>query len=316
MAQSGPLEDKLITIFGGSGFVGNYVAQSLLERGARVRIASRSPEKGFALKPLANLGQLQFARCNVLNERSVEQCVIGSDAVVNLVGEFGGNMEALMGHAAGSMARAAKAAGAQSFVQFSALAADAEGEAQYAQAKAYGERLVRDAFPEATILRPPVLFGKDDDFINMFAKLIATFPILPVFAPDAPLQLLHVDDAAEAVAVALEHPAKHGGKIYEIAGPDTLTMMQINEKIAFAQRRKRTFLPMPDPASGFFAMLPGTPMSTDQWLMLKDGDVASGKHPGMKELGIAPKPLSLFLDKWMTRFRKHGRFADKSSPAI
>ncbi|MXO86344.1 NAD-dependent epimerase/dehydratase family protein [Altererythrobacter aurantiacus] len=316
MAQSGPLENRLVTIFGGSGFVGNYVAQSLLERGARLRIASRNPEKAFSLRPLANLGQLQFMRCNVLDERSVMQYTEGSHAVVNLVGTFGGNMKKLMGEAPGTMARAAREAGAGAYVQISALAADPEGEAEYARAKALGEERARAEFPGATILRPSILFGRDDDFINMFAQLISTFPVLPVFAPDAPLQLLYVDDAAEAVALALENPATHGGKTYELAGPERLTMMQINRMIADAQLRKRTFLPMPDAVSGAFAMLPGTPMSSDQWAMLKDGDVASGEHPGIDAFGIDPKPLSLYLDKWMIRYRKHGRFADKSSPTI
>lgn len=313
MALHGPLDDTLVTLIGGNGYFGHYVAQHLLEKGARLRIAAREPETAFDLKPLANLGQLQFVRCNVLDARSVAQSVTGAGAVVNLVGTFGGNMRALMGTAAGTIARAAAEAGATRLVQVSALAANPDGEAEYARAKAEGEERVREAFPQATILRPSVLFGRDDNFINMFAGLVATFPVLPVFAPDAPLQILYVDDAAAAVATALENPADHGGKTYELAGPDALTMMQINRMIADAQRRKRTFLPMPDAVSGMFAMLPGTPMSSDQWAMLKDGDVPSGQHPGISELGIVPKPLSLFLDKWMVRYRRHGRFADKGS---
>ena len=316
MAQGGKLQDKLVVLFGGSGYLGNYVAQSLIDRGARLRIASRHPEDAFSLKPLANLGQLQFARCDLLNEQSVERCVAGAYAVVNMVGVFGGNMELLMGDAAGRLAAKAKEAGAQSFVQISALAADPNGEAEYARAKAKGERLVRDAFPEATILRPPILFGKDDEFVNMFAGLISTFPVLPVFAPDAKLQLLYVDDAAEAVTVALADAETHGGKTYEIAGPKAVTMMELNRMIAAAQRRDRHFIPLPDSASSLFAMLPGTPMSTDQWLMLKDGDVPSGEHPGIDKFGIEPRPLDLFLDKWMIRYRKHGRFSEKSDYAL
>ena len=138
MSRTNPLTDKLVTIFGGSGFIGRHVAEDLLQLGARVRIASRTPEDAFSLKPLAKLGQLQFARCNLLDEASVRACVDGSHAVVNLVGSFDGNLMKLMGEAAGTLARAARETGAQSFVQVSAIGADPDGPSEYAQAKALG----------------------------------------------------------------------------------------------------------------------------------------------------------------------------------
>ena len=308
MATQSPLSGKLVTLFGGAGFIGTYVAQALLERGARLRLASRNPEEAFSLKPLADLGQLQFARCDILNEASVEACVDGADAVVNLVGAFGGDMMALMGNAAGTIAQKAREAGATAHVYVSAIAADANSEAEYARAKALGEALVTEAFPKSSIIRPSILFGKDDNFLNMFAQMIQTLPALPVFAPDAPLQLVFVDDVAEAIVTALESPAKHGGKIFELGGPERLTMMEINRRIAAAQYRNRTFIPMPDVVSGVFAALPLTPMSRDQWTMLQEGDVVSGDHSTFKQLGIEPRPLGLFLDRWMVRYRKHGRF--------
>ena len=145
----------------------------------------------------------------------------------------------------------------------------------------------------------------------MFAGLIAKMPILPVFAANAPVQPLYDDDAAAAVVAALADPARHGGKTYEIAGPEAITMRDLNERIARAQLRERTFIDVPDGASAVFAMLPGTPMNTDQWTLLKAGNRPSGNLPGIKELGIAPRPLGLFLDRWMVRHRKHGRFNDK-----
>lgn len=308
MARKHPLNEKLVTMFGGSGFLGNYVAQALLERGARLRIASRNPEKSFSLKPLANLGQLQFARCDITNERSVAAAISGADVVVNLVGSFEGNLKKIMGEAAGAMARLASEEGADAFVQVSAIGADIESETGYASAKALGENLVREAFPKATIIRPSIIFGKDDSFLNMFAQLIQLFPVLPVFGPDARLQCVFVDDVAEAIARAAAEPESHGGKTYELGGPETLTMMDINRRIADAQGRKRRFIPMPDAASSTFAALPLTPMSTDQWSLLKQGSVASGDYPGFEKFGIDPKPLGLFLDKWMVRYRKHGRF--------
>ncbi|MEZ5681405.1 MAG: complex I NDUFA9 subunit family protein [Erythrobacter sp.] len=315
MAKSGALNGKLVVLMGGSGFIGNYVAQALLERGARVRIASRNPERAFKLKPLANLGQLQFARCDVANRQSVEPCIAGADAVVNLVGSFDGNLKRIMGEAPGWMAEAAKAQGAAAFVHVSAIAGEPDEDTviEYAAAKQLGEERVREAFPKATILRPSILFGKDDNFLNMFAGLISTLPVLPVFGPEAKIQPVYVDDVAEAVARSLDEPAMHGGKTYELAGPEVLTMMDLNERIAAAQNRKRSFIAVPDVGSALFAALPGTPMSSDQWKLLKQGNVASGKVGGLDKLGIAAKPIGLFLDKWMVRYRKHGRFADRLS---
>ena len=314
MAKSSALNGKLVTLMGGSGFIGNYVAQALLDRGARLRVASRHPERAFNLKPLAKLGQLQFARCDVTDRRQVEQVIQGSDAVVNLVGSFEGDLKQLMGISAGWMAEAAAATGAEAFVQVSAIALrpDEDVEIDYAEAKHLGEDLVREAFPNATILRPSLLFGKDDDFTTMFAQMIRWLPVLPVFGPDKELQLVYVDDVAEAVAVALESPGEHGGKIFELGGPEKVTMLELNRRIAEAQRRSRTFLPMPDGVAGAFASLPGTPMGNDQWELLKQGNTVSGEHPGLAELGIEPKPLGLFLDKWMVRYRKHGRFGDRA----
>ncbi len=308
MSKTNPFQDKLVTVFGGAGFIGNYVAQSLLERGARLRIASRNPEKGFSLQPLADLGQLQFARCDITNEQSVAAAINGASYVVNLVGVFAGDQTKIMGEAPGTMARLAAEQGVKAFVHVSAIGPGAESSAEYARAKALGEGRVTEAFPKATILRPSIVFGKDDNFINMFGQMISSLPALPVFAPGAKLQLVYVDDVAEAVLRTLENPAKHGGKIFELGGPEQLTMLEINERIAAAQGRERKFVALPDGLSSLFASIPGTPMRRDQWSLLKPGNVASGDHPGFKELGIEPKPLGLFLDKWMVRYRKFGRF--------
>jgi len=308
MPNASPLSDALVTVFGGGGFIGNYVAQALLARGARVRIASRNPEKAWPLKPLANLGQLQFVRCDITREDSLMAALQGAQYVVNLVGAFDGDLGAVMGEAPGRMAAIAKAGGAKAFVHVSAIGADAASPTAYASSKAQGEARVLEAFPEATVLRPSIVFGEDDGFINMFAGLIEMAPVLPVFGPEAKLQLVFVDDVAEAIAVALEDPAKHGGHTYELGGPEQLAMMEINQRIAAAQGRKRRFIAVPDGASALFASLPGTPMSKDQWTLLKPGSTVSEGARTFADLGIEPKPLGLFLDKWMTRYRKLGRF--------
>ncbi|MBV7258297.1 complex I NDUFA9 subunit family protein [Erythrobacter sp. WH158] len=315
MTNTSPLSEKLVTVFGGGGYIGNYVAQSLLERGARLRIASRNPEKAHSLQPLANLGQLQFARCDITKEENVAAALHGADYVVNLVGAFSGDLEELMGEAPGTMARLAKGAGVAGFVHVSAIGPDAQSSAAYARGKAQGETAVLEAFPEATIMRPSIVFGKDDNFLNMFGQMIEMMPVLPVFGPDAKLQLVFADDVAEAIAVALENPTKHGGQIFELGGPEQLSMMQINERIAEAQGRSRRFIAMPDGISSIFASLPGTPMSKDQWTLLKPGSTVSGEHKTFADLGIEPRPLGAFLDKWMTRYRKFGRFGRSNDRA-
>jgi len=305
------LEGRIVTLFGGSGFFGTHVAQELLSRGARLRICSRNPEKAWRVRPLGGLGYVQFGRVDVTKAESVAAAVAGADAVVYLVGAFSGDLDALQGEGAGRVAAAASAAGVKAYVHVSAIGADAGSPVAYARTKAEGEAAVLAAFPSATILRPSVLFSEDDEFVTKFAGLVAAFPLLPVFGPQAKLQPLFVDDAAEAVGNALADPGAHGGKTYEIAGPEVLTMRDLNERIAKAEGRKRAFIDLPDGLSGLIAALPGTPISSDQWALLKAGNVAGGTLPGLAELGVKPRPLSLFLDRWMTRYRKHGRFGDR-----
>ncbi len=311
------LSGKLIVLLGGSGFFGRHLAQELLARGARLRIASRHPERAYALKPLGNLGQVQFARCDATRPETVATVLAGADAVVNLTGAFSGDLDALQGAGAGRIAAAARAAGASAFVQISAIGANADSPVAYARTKGDGEAAVLAAFPKATILRPSLLFGPDDSFVSMFAGLIAALPVLPVFGPEAPLQPLFVDDAAAAVAAALAQPGKFGGKTLEIGGPEVVTMLDLHQRLASAQGRERLFVPLPDLASEAFALLtgwlPAAPLTRSQWALLKAGNQCSGKLPGLKELGITPSPLGLFLDRWMVRFRKHGRFGAKAA---
>ena len=310
MARSSELNGKLVTLIGGTGFIGSHVAQALLECGARVRIAARNPEKAFKLKPLANLGQLQFARCNAADKGSVEACVAGSDAVVYLVGTFDGNQKALQADGAGHAARAATANGADAFVYVSAIGADAEKETGYYKTKGMGEQQVLDAFPKATIVRPSVVFGEEDGLVPMFADLVKIMPVMPVFGADSEFQVVWVDDVAAGIAAALANPKAHGGKTYELAGPEKLTMLQINEMIAEGQERERTFFPMPSPLAKVFAALPLTPINSDQLAMLEEGSTATKGKAGLAKLGVSAKPLSLFLDRWMVRYRKHGRFTE------
>lgn len=310
MASTSPLGGKLITLIGGSGFIGSHLAEDLLQRGARVRIAARQPEKAFRLKPLANLGQLQFARCNALDLRSIAACVAGSDAVVWLIGAFDGNQQMLQADGAGHAAKIAAEGGASSFVYISAIGADAGAETGYYRTKADGERQVLAEFPRATVIRPSVVFGEEAGLVPMIAEMMQMMPVMPVFGAQSQFQPVWVDDVATAVADALEAPGVHGGKTYEAAGPEAFSMMQIHEMIAAAQGRKRAFFAMPDRLAKLFAALPLTPINRDQLAMLKSGSTASKGSRQLQDLGIAPKPLGLFLDRWMTKYRRHGRFSD------
>lgn len=315
MPTTSPLSGQLVTIFGGTGYLGNYVAQALLARGARLRLASRAPYKAQDLKPLANLGQLQLMPCDITQEDHVAAALEGADYVVNLVGAFDGDLIKLTGEAPGTVARLAAAGGVKALVQISAIGADANSPTAYARGKALGEANALSAFPRATILRPSIIFGKDDQFINLFAGMIELLPVLPVFGPQAKLQIVYADDVAEAVAVALEHPDRHGGRTYELGGPEQITMLELHERIAAAQGRTRRFIAMPDGLSAAFAAMPLTPMSRDQWALLKPGSTVSPGALGLADMGIEAKPLGLFLDKWMLRYRKHGRFGAANARA-
>lgn len=317
--ESDELFGKVVTVIGGSGFFGRHLAQELLSRGARLCVASRNPERAFSLKPLGNLGQVTLARCDVTRPQSLAQVVRGADAVVNLVGAFKGDLDAIQRDGAANVAKAARDAGVSALVQISAIGGDAGSSVAYARTKAEGEAAVTAAFPGATIVRPSLLFGPDDNFIQMFARLISRFRVLPVFAPEAKLQPVFVDDAAQAISAILASPAQHSGKVFELGGPEVITMLDLNRRIANAQGRERSFIELPDGAGSAIAaisgFLPGAPINSDQYALLRAGSVASEDLPGFRELGIAPRPLGLFLDRWMVAYRRFGRFTENAPSA-
>lgn len=313
------LEGQLIALVGGSGFIGTHVAQALLARGARLRVCSRHPERGFRLKTLGGLGRVQLVAVDVTKPHTLEVALTGCDAVVNLVGAFTGKLDAVQGSGAGQLAAIARAKGARAFVHVSAIGADAGSPVAYASTKAAGEAAVLAAFPEAVVLRPSVVFGEDDAFINLFAGLIASAPVMPVFAADSRFQPVYVDDVADAVANVLAAPADFAGKTFELGGPEVISIGDLNRRIAKAAGRAPKFLELPDGISSLFATLtgwlPGAPMSRDQWTLLRQGNVTSGTLPGLADLGVQPRPLGLFLDRWMVRFRKAGRFGVRTKAA-
>ena len=221
------IDPKLVTIFGGGGFIGRYVCEQLLDYGeykVRLRVVAREPRTALYIQPLAQVGQWGIVRGDVTNPDSVRRAVEGASAVVNLTGAFKG-MAAVHVIGARDVAEAARDAGVSSLVHISAIGSDANSEAVYARTKGEGEAAVREAFPNATIIRPSVVFGPEDSFANRLAGL-SRLPVLPVIAPNWKLQPVYVEDLAKAIARATVDPQTHGGKTYEIGGPQVLTMRE------------------------------------------------------------------------------------------
>lgn len=308
------LGEQLITVLGGSGFLGRYVVQRLLARGARVRIAEREPRKAVFLKPLGGLGQTQFVAADVRDATSVARAVAGSDAVINLAGSFD-DMAAVQADGAGHVAAAAKAAGVRALVHVSAIGADSDSASAYGRSKGDGEAAVRAAFPAAAILRPSILFGREDRFINRFATMMRLSPVIPVIAPRAKFQPVYVGDVADAVVAALAPDA--AGKTFELGGPEVLTMAALQQRVADATGRKPLFVDIPDPVAAALASglgwAPGAPITKDQWLMLQTDNVVAAGANGLAQLGVTPTALADVTEGWLVQYRRHGRFAQAVS---
>ena len=305
------MQGKLITVFGGGGFLGRYVAQTLLGQGARLRIAGRNANSANHIKPLGNLGQVQLMAADIRKPASVQRALMDADAVVNLVGSFA-DMDAVQNIGAGIVAQAAADAGVGALVHISAIGADAHSDAQYGQSKAGGEAAVHAAFPAAVILRPSIVFGREDQFINRFAGLIRMLPVVPVIGAATKFQPVFAGDVAKAVAAALLH---QDGRVLELGGPEIFSMMELNRWIAKAIGRDPLFVEVPDIAAKMLAKgtgwMPGAPITDDQFKMLGRDNVVTGTD-GLAAYGIVPTPLDVIADDWLNIYRKHGRFG--SSP--
>ena len=310
-----PGTPPLITIFGGGGFIGRYVCEELLKQGARLRVAERHPRRAWFLQPLGSVGQVSAIAADLKRPETIARAVEGADAVINLVGTFKGNLDQVHVHGAEKLAAAAKAAGAKAMVHISAIGADPHSQSDYGRTKGEGEEAVCGAFPSATIIRPSVVFGQEDEFTNRFASL-AGLPFLPVIAPNSRFQPVYVRDLGRAIAAAALDPRKHSGKTYELAGPEVKTMRQLNEEIAEMTGDAPHVVDVPDAiawAISNFGFRPGATLTSDQWIMLQSDNVASGKHPGFKEFGISPVPIGAVAREWLGRYRKGGRFAPRAA---
>lgn len=307
---------RLVTVFGGGGFIGRYVCEALLKSGVRVRVAQRNPRQAFFLQPLGGMSQIDIVRADVTHPHSVAAAVTGADGVVNLVAIMGGRMDAVNSHGAAHVAEAARAAGASTVVQISAIGADPEGASHYARSKGHGETAVRAAFATATIIRPSLVFGPEDQLTNRFAGLLAMLPLYPVIAPNTRFQPVFVRDLALAIAAATLDPV-HRAKTYEIGGPEIMTMRELTRQIGVAAGQSTELADMPDFAASLmsrFGFLPGAPLTRDQWISLQSDNVAGPKAAGLADFGIDPVPLSAVAPEWLGRFREGGRFARRSTP--
>jgi uncharacterized protein YbjT (DUF2867 family) len=309
---------RLVTLFGGGGFLGRYVAQELLKAGARVRIAERDPSDAWFLKPLGGLGQTQFVPASITKPATVAHAIQGSDSVVNLVGILKGDFDSVHRKGAANVAEAAKAAGVESLVHVSAIGADSESPSAYGRSKGEGEAAVRAAYPGATIVRPSIVFGQEDGFLNRFAPMQA-MPFVPVLRGAVKFQPVWVADVARAIAAAALDPGAHAGKTYELGGPEVVTMAELNAWLAKATGHNPTHVPIPDAVGGILATvagaLPGAPITRDQWKMLQADNVVAPGAKGLEAFGIKPTPMEAVAAAWLVRYRPHGRFAPTTKPA-
>ncbi len=326
------MKDKLVTVFGGTGFIGRHLVQRLAASGARVRVAVRHPDDVEILMTMGDVGQIAGIRASVVHEGSVRQAVAGADAVVNLVAilyESGRRtFDSIHRQGAETVARAAAEAGVGSLVHMSALGADPASHSVYATSKAAGEAAVRAAFPRAAILRPSVVFGPQDGFFNLFASLARFSPALPVFGCPMPslrngvpdiygdggvkFQPVHVGDVADAIMVCLRDGAT-AGKTFELGGPTVYSFKEIMEIVLRETGRRRLLLPLPywvaSLQATFLQLLPRPLLTTDQVELLKHDNVVSGKQPGLADLGIAATAAEIVVPSYLDRYRPGGRFS-------
>jgi NADH dehydrogenase len=305
--------DQLVTVFGGAGFIGRYVCELLFKSGVRVRIASRDPRNDYFIQPLAQVGQFGFEQADIRSPESVRNAVKSATAVVNLVGVFGREMHRIHVEGARNVAEAAREAGAAALVHISAMGADIASASNYGRTKGEGEEAVRRGFPDATIVRPSLVFGPEDELTNRFAAM-ARLPFLPVIAAKRNFQPVYVRDLARAIALAALEPGRFAGKTYEIGGPQVMSMVELHQAILAITGQDTEIVHTPDFVAGLIAklgFLPGAPLTRDQWLMLQRDNVPTGKLPGLEAFEIDPTPLAAVAYEWLGRFNRGGRFSGR-----
>jgi NADH dehydrogenase len=311
---------KLVTVFGGSGFIGRYVVQALAKRGHRIRVAVRRPDLAGHVQPLGMVGQIKPIQANLRYRWSIDRAVEGADAVVNLVGilaESGRQtFDAVQSFGPRAIGEAARAAGVSAVVHNSAIGADQPSTIGYIRSKAEGEAGLLESFPDAVVMRPSIVFGPEDHFFNRFAAMARLSPMLPLIGGGRTrFQPVFAGDVGEAIARAVDGEAQRGA-IYELGGPEVLTFRQLMERMLEITGRKRLLLPIPWPIARIMGrvgeFMPGQPLTRDQVRMLRFDNVVSeaAKKDGrtLHGLGIEATALEVVLPTYLARFREHGEF--------
>lgn len=314
---------KLVTIFGGSGFVGRYIARRMAKEGWRVRVAVRRPNEALFVKPYGTPGQVEPMACNIRDDASVRAMIRGADAVVNCVGILNGlgrnTFDAVQAEGAGRIARVAAAEGVQTLVHVSAIGADAASNSDYARTKAAGEAAVLAAFPTAVILRPSIIFGTEDQFFNRFAGMTRLGPVLPVVGADTRFQPVYVDDVAAAAVKGALGQAAPG--VYELGGPEVDTFRGLMQRMLTVIERRRAVVNVPfflARIMGFgfdmvqaltLGLIENKMITRDQVRNLARDNVVAPDAKGLADLGITPTAMEAVLPDYLWRFRPSGQFA-------
>lgn len=313
------MNNTLVTVFGGSGFLGRHVVRALAGAGYRVRVAVRYPNLAQYLPPMGKVGQIQLFKCNVNDDDHIAAALIGADAAVNLVGILfpadGQNFHAMHVAAPAQIAKAVKAAQISTLVHLSSLGVNRDSDSAYSRSKAEGEDALREQFADATILRPSLVFGPEDNFFNKFAMLARFTPVLPLIGGGhTKFQPVFAGDVAEAVHKSIEDPAMRG-RLYELGGPGIYSFKELLQIMLRVIGRKRLLVPVPFFLAAikavFLQFLPGTLLTPDQVKLLRTDNVVSPGALTFRDLGITPDAMEAVLPSYLWRFRPKGQFDEQ-----
>ena len=320
----------LVTVFGGSGFIGTQIVRALAKRGLRIRVAVRQPHLAHTMRLMGDVGQVEVVQANIRDEASVRRALRGAQACINTVGilyETGRQkFDAVHVEGARNVAKAARELGVTRMVQLSAIGASLDSTSRYARSKAEGEAAVRQAHPDAVILRPSVVFGQGDGFYNKFAQMSVFSPVLPLIGDgETKFQPVFVSDLARAAAAAVTDE-DCAGKTFELGGPGVYSFREVLQQVLVQVERRRGLVRLPFPIAALIgklcqpiaALTPiAPPLTADQVELLKTDNVADPALPGLAELGVtAPITVEAILPTYLYRFRKGGQFADQVVPAV
>lgn len=319
---------KLVTIFGGAGFLGRYVAQRMAQAGWRVRVACRNPNEALFVRTYGVVGQVDPVACNIRDDASVDAALIGADAAVNCIGilaEKGRNsFDAAHNEGAARVAQSAARAGVRSLVHISAIGADPQAKSNYSRSKGEGEAAVRAAFPDAVILRPSVMFGPEDDFFNRFGEMLRWGPVLPVVGANTLFQPVYVDDVAAAAQNAITDDMSAG--IYELGGPDVESLRDLMRRLLHETRRRQLIVNLPFSVGAImggsfslahklsFGIVP-LMLTGDQVKSLRHDNLVAPDAQGFEAFGITPTPMDVILPDYLWRFRPQGQYTDLTADA-